>query len=99
MSIVRKDFIHLDVASQTSADNAPAQIERRFGRLDILVNNAGIRLDWGPGSELTVDMLRQTFEANVFEVFRVTKALLPLLKKFKHGRIVNMSSGLGSYME
>lgn len=90
------DFIHLDVTDQSTADNAAAEIERRFGRLDIMVNNAGIRPDWGPGSELTVDILRKTFEANVFGVFRVTKALLRLLKKSRHGRIVNMSSGLGS---
>ena len=45
---------------------------------------------------MTVEALQQTFETNVFGVFRVTKALLPLLKKSKHGRIVNMSSGLGS---
>ena len=46
--------------------------------------------------ELTVETLQKTFDTNVFGVFRVTKALLPLLKKSKHGRIVNVSSGLGS---
>jgi NAD(P)-dependent dehydrogenase (short-subunit alcohol dehydrogenase family) len=45
---------------------------------------------------LTVEVLQGTFETNVFGVFRVTKALLPLLKKSQHGRIVNLSSGLGS---
>src|SRR5262249_4111534 len=48
------------------------------------------------GSELTVDVLQKTFETNVFGVFRVTKAFLPLLKKSEHGRIVNISSALGS---
>jgi NAD(P)-dependent dehydrogenase (short-subunit alcohol dehydrogenase family) len=90
------DFIQLDVTSQLSVDHAAAEVERRYGRLDILVNNAGIALDWFPGSELTVEVLQKTFETNVFGVFRVTKTLLPLLKKSKHGRIVNMSSGLGS---
>jgi NAD(P)-dependent dehydrogenase (short-subunit alcohol dehydrogenase family) len=71
-------------------------VERRHGRLDILVNNAGIALDWVAPSELTYDELQKTFETNVFGAFRVTKALLPLLKKSKHGRIVNLSSGLGS---
>lgn len=91
------EFIQIDVTSQPSVDHAAAEIERRHGRLDILVNNAGIRLDWGPASELSVDAIQNTFETNVFGVFRVTKALLPLLKKSKHGRIVNMSSGLGSF--
>jgi NAD(P)-dependent dehydrogenase (short-subunit alcohol dehydrogenase family) len=90
------EFTHMDVTSQSSVDHVAAEVERRYGRLDILVNNAGVALDWIPSSELSVEALRQTFEVNVFGVFRVTKALLPLLKKSKHGRIVNMSSGLGS---
>jgi NAD(P)-dependent dehydrogenase (short-subunit alcohol dehydrogenase family) len=90
------DFIQIDVTSQPSVDKAAAEVERRHGRLDILVNNAGIALDWVPGSELTVEALQETFDTNVFGVFRVTKALLPLLKRSKHGRIVNLSSGLGS---
>src|ERR1700722_17528360 len=90
------EFVQIDVTSKPSVDQAAAEIERRHGRLDILVNNAGIALDWLPGSELTVEALEKTFETNVFGVFRVTRALLPLLKKSKHGRIVNISSGLGS---
>ena len=90
------EFIQIDVTSQPSVDHAAAEVERRHGRLDILVNNAGIALDWFPASELTVEVLQKTFETNVFGVFRVTKALLPLLKKSKHGRIVNVSSGMGS---
>ena len=75
------EFIPLDVTSQASVDDAAAEVERRFGRLDILVNNAGVRLDWSAGSELTVETLRETLETNVFGVFRVTKAVLPLLRK------------------
>src|SRR5579862_8505015 len=90
------EFIPIDVTSQPSVDQAAAEVERRHGRLDILVNNAGIALDWFPGSELSVEVLQETFDTNVFGVFRVTKALLPLLKKSRHGRIVNLSSGLGS---
>jgi len=90
------EFLQIDVTSPPSVDNAAAEVARRHGRLDILVNNAGIALDWCPGSEATVEALQKTFETNVFGVFRVTKALLPLLKKSKHGRIVNLSSGLGS---
>lgn len=90
------EFIQIDVTSQPSVDQAAAEVEHRHGRLDILVNNAGIRIDWCSGSEVTVEVLQKTFETNVFGVFRVTKALLPLLRKSKQGRIVNMSSGLGS---
>lgn len=90
------EFIQIDVTLQPSVDKAAAEVERRHGRLDILVNNAGVALDWVPGSELTVEAFQKTFDTNVFGVFRVTKALLPLLKRSKHGRIVNISSGLGS---
>ncbi len=90
------EFIAIDVTSQESVDRASAEIERRHERLDILVNNAGVALDWFPGSELTVEVLEKTYDTNVFGVFRVTKALLPLLKRSKRGRIVNVSSGLGS---
>src|ERR1700730_11774633 len=90
------EFIQIDVTSQASVDHAAAEVERRHGRLDILVNNAGVALDWVPGSELTVEALHKTFDTNVFGVFRVTKGLLPLLKRSKQGRIVNLSNGLGS---
>jgi NAD(P)-dependent dehydrogenase (short-subunit alcohol dehydrogenase family) len=90
------EFLPIDVTSQPSVDQAAAEVERRHGRLDILVNNAGIALDWYPSSQLTIEALEQTFATNVFGVFRVTKAFIPLLKKSQHGRIVNVSSGLGS---
>jgi NAD(P)-dependent dehydrogenase (short-subunit alcohol dehydrogenase family) len=90
------ESIQLDVTSQASVENAAAEVERRHGRLDILVNNAGIALDWVPASELTADELQKTFETNVFGVFRVTKAFLPLLERSKRGRIVNVSSRIGS---
>ena len=89
-------FVPLDVTDQQSVDRAAADIDRQYGRLDILVNNAGIALDWFPPSELETEVLRKTFDTNVFGTFRVTKAMLPLLKKSKAGRIVNMSSALAS---
>lgn len=89
-------FLPLDVTDQQSVEQAASAVEKQFGRLDILVNNAGIALDWFAPSQLDVETLKKTYETNVFAVFRVTKAMLPLLKKSKAGRIVNMSSGLGS---
>jgi NAD(P)-dependent dehydrogenase (short-subunit alcohol dehydrogenase family) len=91
------ESIHIDVTSQQIVDAAAAEIERRFGRLDILLNNAGIALDWTPGSEVTMDVLKKTFDTNFFGAFRVSKALLPLLRKSKAGRIVNLTSGNGSF--
>lgn len=89
-------FLHLDVTDQTTIDAAARTIAHEFGRLDILVNNAAVGLDNSPPSQLDVDILRRTFDTNFFGVFAVTRALLPLLRKAPAGRIVNMSSGLGS---
>ncbi|MDF5708977.1 MAG: SDR family oxidoreductase [Nostoc sp. S4] len=90
--------IQLDVVDQKTIDFTAQQIESEFGKLDILVNNAGIISDGDrlPPSQVDIQTLRHTYETNVFGVFAVTKALLPLLKKSTAGRIVNMSSGLGS---
>lgn len=90
------EFIELDVTSQPTIDQAAAEVQRRYGRLDILVNNAGVALDWVAPSEASIEDVQKTFDTNLFGVFRVTKAFVPLLKKSKHGRIVNLSSGLGS---
>ncbi|MFN6466247.1 MAG: SDR family oxidoreductase [Nostoc sp. DedVER02] len=90
--------VQLDVTDQKTIDSAVQQIESEFGKLDILVNNAGIVSDGDrlPPSQVDIDTLRHTYETNVFGVFAVTKALLSLLKKSTAGRIVNLSSGLGS---
>lgn len=89
-------FVPLDVTDQGSVDAAAEKIAAEFQKLDILVNNAAIGLDRMPPSQIEMDILRRTYDTNVFGVFAVTKAMLPLLKKAEAGRIVNMSSGLGS---
>ncbi len=90
--------VQLDVVDQKTIDSTAEQIESEFGKLDILVNNAGILSDGDrlPPSQVDIQTLRHTYETNVFGVFAVTKALLPLLKKSTAGRIVNISSSLGS---
>lgn len=88
--------ILLDVTDQGSIAAAASKIEGDYGRLDVLVNNAGIALDSVPPSQLDIDTLRRTYDTNIFGVVAVTQAMLPLLKKSEAGRIVNMSSGLGS---
>ncbi|MDB5492646.1 MAG: short-chain dehydrogenase [Micavibrio sp.] len=71
-----------------------------YGRLDILVNNAGIMvedLSAAPNvSKVSPDVLKETFETNFFAVVALTQTLLPLIRKAAAGRIVNLSSILGS---
>ena len=88
--------LRLDVTDEASVAAAAAFVEKDAGRLDILVNNAGIAIDDGPPSGVSMDALRRTYETNVFGLVRVTQALLPLLRRSEAGRIVNLSSGLGS---
>jgi NAD(P)-dependent dehydrogenase (short-subunit alcohol dehydrogenase family) len=92
--------VKLDVTKQSDIDAAAAMVEAEFGKLDVLVNNAGVMIEKGwtknTTSETTLENLRATFEANLFAVFALTKALLPALKKSEAGRIVNVSSILGS---
>jgi NAD(P)-dependent dehydrogenase (short-subunit alcohol dehydrogenase family) len=65
--------------------------------MDLLINNSGISFNKGASpSQLEWANLKETFETNFFCVFAVTKTMLPLLKKSPDGRIVNLSSGLGS---
>jgi NAD(P)-dependent dehydrogenase (short-subunit alcohol dehydrogenase family) len=89
-------LIRFDVTSQATIDQAARRIEEEFGRLDILVNNAGIFVDDAPPSGLGMEVLRRTYETNVFGRVAITKAMLPVLRKSSAGRVVNMSSGLGS---
>jgi NAD(P)-dependent dehydrogenase (short-subunit alcohol dehydrogenase family) len=101
--ILRKEGIEaraldLDVNDAESIRRAADQVERDFGKLDILVNNAGVMLDDENKkvSEQSLETWRKTFETNVFGLIATTQAFLPLLRKSEAGRIVNLSSILGS---
>src|SRR5580692_7622602 len=91
--------VKLDVDNSADYAAVAKLIEKDYGRLDILVNNAGIFLDGRKGNETSTtskDILQKTFNTNFFAVVGLTQALLPLLKKSLGGRIVNLSSILGS---
>jgi NAD(P)-dependent dehydrogenase (short-subunit alcohol dehydrogenase family) len=100
--------LQLDVTDQTSIVAASARIRNDFGRLDVLVNNAGIayagpagasfeeKLAAGRPSSATLAEMRAIFETNVFGVIAVVQAMLPLLRQSPAGRIVNVSSTVGS---
>ena len=93
------EFIHLDLGDEKTHESAAKYIEEKFGKLDILVNNAGIWLEGPeikPASSLSLDVFRKTFETNFFDQIEITQTFLPLVKKSAAGRIVNLSSALGS---
>jgi NAD(P)-dependent dehydrogenase (short-subunit alcohol dehydrogenase family) len=92
--------LRYDAADPTTDGAVFSYFEREYGRLDILVNNAGILKEGGlavkDASSVSAEILRETFDINFFAVVRLTQTLLPLLKKSDAGRIVNLSSVLGS---
>ncbi|MBU0673181.1 MAG: SDR family oxidoreductase [Proteobacteria bacterium] len=94
-------FIQLDVTRPEDISRVRSELKDTFGRLDILINNAGITHPDEPlfsNSTATVsrEALRQTFDVNFFGLVELTQALLPLIQKSPAGRIVNISSMLGS---
>ena len=103
--ITNAEAVKFDVTRAEDHQAIVQHIQEKYGKLDILVNNAGVALDeadfGAPGganttSTVTQDILRKTFETNFFAVIALTQALLPLIRKAPTGRIVNLSSILGS---
>ncbi|HTH95668.1 MAG TPA: SDR family oxidoreductase [Rhodocyclaceae bacterium] len=94
------EAVRFDATNAVTHREVFGYLERKYGKLDILVNNAGVALvsDFFVNDSETVsqDLLKQTFDTNFFSVIALTQTLLPLIKKAPAGRIVNLSSILGS---
>jgi NAD(P)-dependent dehydrogenase (short-subunit alcohol dehydrogenase family) len=102
--IEKVESVRFDVTNPEDHRAIARHLEGRYGKLDILVNNAGVLLDEAEfekggantTSTVTSDVLRKTFETNFFAVVALTQTLLPLIRRSPAGRIVNLSSVLGS---
>jgi NAD(P)-dependent dehydrogenase (short-subunit alcohol dehydrogenase family) len=100
------DSVPLNVTDPRTHTEAFDFIESHYGRLDILINNAGVWKEsatsssfvsgTNPTSSLPMEILRETFETNFFGTVALTQRLLPLIRKSAAGRIVNVSSVMGS---
>jgi NAD(P)-dependent dehydrogenase (short-subunit alcohol dehydrogenase family) len=95
--------VHLDVTDESSVAAAARVIAADAG-LDVLVNNAGIQREMDDdgnvvigAADVTAEVMRQTFDTNVFGMVRVLHAFLPLLQRSAAPVVVNVSSGLASF--
>ncbi|WP_431103046.1 SDR family oxidoreductase [Roseateles noduli] len=100
---VEAQSIKFDILSADDHKSAHDYFKAKFGRLDILINNAGVYLDGEAGvsnlftpATVPQSMLRDSMDSNFFAPVAITQALLPLLQSAPAGRVVNLSSGLGS---
>ena len=86
--------VSLDVTDQAQIDDAVAQVQAKFGRIDVLVNNAGYgyqaSIEEGEDSEI-----RAQFDANVFGLFALTRAVLPIMRAQQSGHVINITSVAG----
>jgi NAD(P)-dependent dehydrogenase (short-subunit alcohol dehydrogenase family) len=88
----------LDVTDADSVQRMIGDVDSKYGRLDILINNAGIVADVGTTSATAdLDLVQLTLDTNLFGAWRVAKACIPLMHRRRHGRIVNVSSSVGSF--
>jgi len=95
------EFVQLEATNESDIQVLKQHIEAKYGKLDILVNNAGIMhkdepLGSNTSESISIETLKLTFDVNFFSVVNLTHALMPLLKKSDAGRIINLSSILGS---
>jgi NAD(P)-dependent dehydrogenase (short-subunit alcohol dehydrogenase family) len=94
------DAIRFDITKSSDYKEAYDYFDKNFGKLDILINNAGVAKEpfGSPNNASVVSqaVLRETFDTNFFGTIELTQSLLPLIKKAPEGRIVNLSSILGS---
>lgn len=91
------EALALDVTDAASIERARDQVQARFGRLDVLVNNAAINYDtWQNVLNADMTTVRETLETNTLGAWQLCQAFAPLLRRGRHARIVNVSSGAGS---
>ncbi len=90
-------YHQLDVAELNSITRLASYLKENFDRCDILINNAGVFLDRGKSVfDVPLEVLQKTLEINFFSALNMCRAFVPFMRVHQYGRIVNVSSGMGS---
>ena len=89
------EMLTLDVTSDQSVESAVREVVRRAGRIDVLVNNAGFGVSPAGAEESSIEQARSIFDTNFFGIVRMTRAVVPQMRRQGAGRIINIGSALG----
>jgi len=97
------DYYQLDVTDTENVKKLVKFMQDKYGRCDVLINNAGIfpdskdatGIDWPSIFDTDIDVVRKAMETNVYGPMLLSQVIVPLMRKNKYGRIVNLSSGMG----
>lgn len=94
------DYHSLDVTEPEQVAQLSQWVAERYGRLDVLVNNAGVFQDEDKSVfRVPLDVVRTTMEVNFYGALHLCRAFVPLMKQHNYGRVVNVSSEMGSLAE
>jgi NAD(P)-dependent dehydrogenase (short-subunit alcohol dehydrogenase family) len=89
------EMLSLDVTSDESVEAAVNEVTRLSARIDLLVNNAGVCVAPAGAEESSIEQARSIFETNFFGIVRMTRAVVPHMRRQGSGRIINIGSVLG----
>ena len=88
-------MLSLDVTSDESVEAAVNEVMRSEGRIDLLVNNAGFSVAPAGAEESSIEQAQSIFDTNFFGIVRMTRAVVPHMRRQGSGRIINIGSVLG----